>query len=260
MESGVKYVKNNFRPFRAVTDFQDANQQPREWNRGVAAVRTHGTTRKQPIKLFHTYEKQRLTPVNDERFEIPVYKKCKVCRDIHIQFNKAYYSAPYGLRGKYLTGRGTESQITLFDNEIKLVAVHTAISMGKFQTNMNHYPPNENNYLKNDTEYCLRQASVIGENTHKVIKELLQGGPIRNLRGAQNIVRLVSKYSHDRVEKACERAVFFGNYDYRGIKTILEREIDKSATLIICCYYCKMNLIPENKKEKSCSSKTQKWE
>ena len=231
VESGVKYVKNNFRPFRKFTDFQDANQQLREWNRSVAAVRTHGTTRKQPIELFKNYEKRLLKPVTAERFEIPVYKKCKVSRDIHVQFNKAYYSAPYELRGTYLTVRGTESQVTLFDNEIELVAVHTVVSMGKFQTNMKHYPPDENNYLKNDTEYCLRQANLIGENTHKVVKALLQGGPIRNLRGSQNIVRLVKRFPHARVEKACERAVFFGNYDYRSIKTILEKEIDKQAVL-----------------------------
>lgn len=230
-ESGVKYVKNNFRPFREFADFQDANQQLWEWNRSVAAVRTHGTTRKQPIGLFQNYEKQLLKPVTAERFEILVYKKCKVYRDIHIQFNKAYYSAPCELRGKYLTVRGTESQITMFDNEIDLVAVHTVVSMGKFQTNMDHYPPNENNYLKNDTEYCLRQAGLIGKNTHKVVKELLQGGPIRNPRGSQNIVRLAARYPRARIEKACERAVFFGNYDYRSIKSILEKEIDKQAVL-----------------------------
>lgn len=243
VESGVKYVKNNFRPFRAFTDFQDANQQLREWNRSVASIRTHGTTRKQPIELFEKYEKSILKPVVVERFEIPVYKKCKVYRDIHIQFNKAYYSAPHELRGKYLTVRGTESQIALFDHEIELVAVHPVVGMGKFQTNMKHYPPDENNYLKNDTQYCLQKAASIGESTHQVVTELLQGGPIRNLRGAQNIVRLVAKYPRERVEKACQRAVFFGNYEYRGIKTILEKEIDKKAILF-----------PEKREEKQLST------
>ena len=91
--------------------------------------------------------------------------------------------------------------------------------------------PDEDNYMRNDTNYCLQQAGIIGKNTLAVTKELLYGGPIRNLRSAQNIIRMVKKYSRLRVENACERAVFFGNYSYASIKTILEKEIDKQGLL-----------------------------
>jgi len=231
VESGVKYVKNNFRPFRQYKDFSDANRQLKEWNRTVAEVRIHGTTRVQPIELFKTYEKSVLKAVTSERFEIPVYKRLKVYRDIHIQFDYAYYSAPHELRGEYVIARKASNQITIYKNEVNLVAVHTTVSRGKRQTNMNHYPPNEDNYMKNDTNYCLQQAGIIGENTLAVTKELLHGGPIRNLRSAQNIIRMVKKYSHHRVENACKRAVFFGNYSYSSIKSILEKEIDKQGLL-----------------------------
>lgn len=231
VESGVKYVKNNFRPFRQYKDFSDANRQLKEWNRTVAGVRIHGTTRVQPIELFKTYEKSVLKAVTSERFEIPVYKRLKVYRDIHIQFDYAYYSAPHELRGEYVIARKASNQITIYKNEVNLVAVHTTVSRGKRQTNMNHYPPNEDNYMKNDTNYCLQQAENIGENTLAITKELLHGGPIRNLRSAQNIIRMVKKYSHQRVENACKRAVFFGNYSYSSIKSILENEIDKQELL-----------------------------
>lgn len=69
VESGVKYVKNNFLPFPQFQDFQDANRQIREWNRSVASVRTHSTTREQPLKLFQAYEKQALQAVRARRFE-----------------------------------------------------------------------------------------------------------------------------------------------------------------------------------------------
>ncbi len=231
VESGVKYVKNNFRPFRQYTDFSDANGQLQEWNRTVAQERIHGTTRTKPIELFETYEKSALRTVTPERFEIPVYKKLKVYRDIHIQFDYAYYSVPHELRGEYVIARKTSNQIAIFQNEVDLVAVHTAAARGKRQTNMNHYPPDEDNYMRNDTNYCLQQAGIIGKNTLAVTKKLLYGGPIRNLRSAQNIIRMVKKYSHLRVENACERAVFFGNYSYASIKTILEKEIDKQEFL-----------------------------
>lgn len=231
VESGVKYVKNNFIPFREFRDFDDANSQLRKWNETVASVRTHGTTREQPLELFSLYEKEALRPVRSERFEIPVYKRLKVYRDIHIQCAYAYYSVPYRLRGKYVTARKTDSQVAIFENEIDLVAVHTTVPPGKRQTNMSHYPPDEDNYMRNDSNYCLQQAEAIGEYTHTVTKELLQGGPIRNLRSAQNIVRMAKKYSRHRLEEACKRAVFFNNYSYGSIKAILEKEIDKQGLL-----------------------------
>lgn len=231
VESGVKYVKNNFKPFRQFIDFIDANRQLREWNKNVASIRTHGTTRRQPRELFNAYEKESLGAVTSERFEIPVYKRLKVYRDIHIQCDYAYYSAPYELRGEYVIARKTESQVTIFTDEIDLVAVHTVVPPGKRQTNMKHYPPDEDNYMKNDSNYCLQMAQAIGDYTFTVTKELLQGGPIRNLRSAQNIIRMVKKYTRARVEAACKRAVFFNNYSYGSIKAILEKELDKQGFL-----------------------------
>lgn len=95
VESGVKYVKNNFLPLRDFKDFNDANTQLTEWNANKARIRIHGTTRQKPVELFNKYEKEALTKLNHERFEIPVWKQLKVYRDIHIQFDKGYYSIPY---------------------------------------------------------------------------------------------------------------------------------------------------------------------
>jgi transposase len=231
VESGVKYVKNNFLPFKTFTSFHDANRQLKEWNKTCASVRTHGTTRRQPIDLFRTYEKQQMKPVIAERFEIPEYKRLKVARDIHIQFDYAYYSVPYELRGEYVIARKTRSQVTIFKDGIDLVAVHPVVQKGKRQTQMVHYPPDEDNYLRNDTSYCLKTAQGIGESTHRIVKELLEGGVIRNLRGTQNILRLSKKYGCERLENACKRAERFGNYEYHSIKNILEKEIDKQLVL-----------------------------
>lgn len=227
VESGVKYVKNNFLPLRTFTNFTDANKQLSEWNKNIARVRIHGTTMRKPAELFIAFEKAALLPLTTERFEIPVYKRLKVGRDIHIQFDKAYYSVPYGLRSEYVLGRKTESQVAIFhDNE--LVAVHFPIFAGKRRTNKNHYPPDTGKYMEWDTEYCIREAGKVGVNTTRIVHSLLNEEVIRNLRSAQNIIRLQKKYGAERLEAACTRAVYFGNYDYHSIKTILEKELDKN--------------------------------
>lgn len=226
VESGVKYVKNNFMPLRSFNDFSDANKQLAQWNANTARERIHGTTRRKPVELFEAYEQKALKELTANRFEIPVYKELKVYRDIHIQFDKAYYSIPYELRGVYVLARKTESQVAIF-YENKLVAVHIPAQIGKRRTNFNHYPPDKGKYMRYDSDYCLKKAKEIGENVLAVVKNMLNEEVIRNLRNAQNIIRLSNKYGKGRVEKACERAVFFNNYSYFGIKRILTQELDK---------------------------------
>ena len=78
VESGVKYVKNNFIPLRKFSNFSDTNRQLNEWNESKTRKRIHGTTRQKPIDLFEKYEKKVLGPLPSERFECPVWKNLKV--------------------------------------------------------------------------------------------------------------------------------------------------------------------------------------
>ena len=52
VESGVKYVKNNFVPLREFHSLAQANEQLRAWILAEGGNRLHGTTREQPLKLF----------------------------------------------------------------------------------------------------------------------------------------------------------------------------------------------------------------
>jgi transposase len=230
VESSVKYVKNNFMKLRSFTSFTDANLRLESWNKNKARERIHGTTRRKPKDLFELYEKKELIELPISRFEIPVYKELKVSRDFHIQLNKAYYSVPYELCARYVLARKTDSQVTIF-KENKIIAVHSPQNQGKRSTSEHHMPPNKLKYMKHDTDYCLKKAGFIGDNTLTVVKNMLTEEVVRNLRGVQNIIRLEKKYGKTRLEKACSRAVFFNNYSYYGIKRILEQELDKQDYL-----------------------------
>jgi hypothetical protein len=172
-----------------------------------------------------------MKPVNPIRYEIAYWKQLKVYKDIHVTFDYAYYSAPYEYKGEYLWCRGTKYKIQIFNHENEKIAEHKRVRKGKRQTNYDHYPPNKVKYMKYDTDYCKKKARLIGENTYRFIKSILDEEPIRNLRGAQNILWLSKKYPNYRIEKACCRALFFGNYTYYGIKNILEKGLDQQTFL-----------------------------
>ena len=225
VESGVKYVKNNFLPLKTFTGFNDANAQLSDWNTNKARVRIHGTTRQRPKDLFDKYEKDTLSKLNPDRFEISVWKQLKVYRDIHIQFDKCYYSVPYTYRTEYIWARKTASQLTVF-HENNLIAAHIPASFpGQRITNENHYPPNKFTFMQYDADYCMKQAKEIGQETHDFVNKILNEEPIHNLRCAQNIVRLTKKYEAEKLEAACLKAIHYGNYTYKCVKNILENNL-----------------------------------
>jgi hypothetical protein len=71
--------------------------------------------------------------------------------------------------------------------------------------------------------YCRKKASEIGPHTEALIREILSEHAMRNLRKAQALLRLAEKHGQLSMEAAAQRALFFGNFHYRGIKTILEK-------------------------------------
>ena len=77
-----------------------------------------------------------------------------------------------------------------------------------------------------DTTYCLKRAEEIGDATHHMVNKLLNEEPIRNLRSAQNIIRLEKKYAREKLDDAIRHAISFGNFTYRTVKNILENDLD----------------------------------
>ena len=227
VESGVKYMKNNFMPLREFKNFADANNQLTEWMITKSRVRIHGTTRKRPQELFEKFEKSALMILPQNRCEIPLWKDLKVGRDTHIQFDCAYYSVPYEYTGEYVNVRKTSSQIAVF-HENKLIAVHFPREKGKRSTKYEHYPSYKHKYIKWDSDYCISMAESTGENTLQLIRKMLNEEPLRNLKGAQKILGMSEKFGTDKLEKACKFSIQFGNYTYQSINNILEKNLNIS--------------------------------
>lgn len=228
VESGVKYVKRNFLPLKEFRSLADANRQAQEWNRLTAAVRIHGTTKQQPLRLFHDTEKHLLKALPDRPPELEVWANVKLHGNCHVQFEKSFYSAPFRFVRQIMWLQATEHSIKIF-REHKLIAVHPrAHRPGQKFTCDDHLPPNALAYKMQDPQWCLKQADEIGPCCRSLIDRLFADRVLDNLRAAQGIVStLKKKYKADRLEAACKRALFYDNPRYRTVKNILEKELDQ---------------------------------
>lgn len=225
VESGVKYVKNNFVPLRDFPHIVNANQQLKTWLLETAGNRTHGSTHEKPLTLFET-ERLFLKPLPDNPPELAVWEKVKLHGNCHVQFLKCYYSAPYQLVRQILWLRATETTVRLYRDH-ELIVVHPRLfKPGSKNSLLEHLPPNALAYCMHDSQWCLEQAKKIGTYCEQVIQKLLSDSVVDYLRAAQGIVVLQKKYGNARLDAACRRALIFQSAHYKTIKSILQQGLE----------------------------------
>lgn len=178
--------------------------------------------------LFIESEKNTLSPLPSERFIIASWKKAKVHIDYHVVVEKTYYSVPYTLIGQTVDIRYTGSLIEIY-HQGKRVASHMQINKpGAFVTEDIHMPHQHRQYLQWTPERIKRWGEKIGPSTKELMDRIMEhrDHPEHGFRNCLGIIRLSKTYSPERTEQACARALDMGAYNYRSIKSILERNLE----------------------------------
>lgn len=93
VENSVKYVKENALAGRKFQSLAEVNQFLAHWEKTVADVRIHGTTKRQVIELFGL-EKPSLLPLPASLFPCFQEGPRTVHRDGHVEVEKAFYHVP----------------------------------------------------------------------------------------------------------------------------------------------------------------------
>lgn len=229
VERVVPVVRQHLLAGRSFKDIIEANQRALPWAKNEIGQEIHGTTKRKPYPVFLEEEKSTFKPLPGEPFEIPLWKECSVHPDHHVVFNLAYYSLPTRYIGKKVWVRGTQKLIQIFYQHALIKTHRKAKYPGERVTDLSDYPPEKLAYIMSTPTYCRKKASEYGPFTEKLICKILSDHAMRNLRKAQGILRLGEKYGQKELEQGCERALLFGNYRYKSIKTILERGFFKPA-------------------------------
>jgi transposase len=226
VERVIPVVRQQLLAGRFFKDITEANQRALFWCKNEIGQQIHGATQRKPYPVFLEEEKPLLKSLPDEPFEVPLWKQCSVHPDHHVVFDRSYYSLPTRYIGKKVWVRGTQKLVEIFLNH-DLIKTHPRSNRpGKWVTDKSDYPPDKMAYLMATPTYCRKKAAEFGPFTETFISTILSDHAMRNLRKAQAILRLGEKYGQ-QLEQACERAVSFGNYRYKSLKTILEKGLAK---------------------------------
>jgi hypothetical protein len=228
VESGVKYLKGNFLPTRSFRDLTDLNRQAQAWVMDEAGVRIHGTTCQQPVERFVT-ERAMLLALPAVAPDLGTWARVVLHRDCHVQFERAYYSAPYTLAGKTLWLRATDTVVTLHEDYRHICTHPRARRPGERVTNPEHLPPDARAYFRHDRSWCLARALAVGPHCHALIDRLLSERISERLRAAQSLLALGKQYGPGRLEAACQRAMVHDSPFYKTVKTMLATGADLRA-------------------------------
>ena len=222
VESGIKYVSNNFFAGRKFDSWNILCAELRNWVNNKCNMRIHGTTRKVPREHFEMEEKSHLVllPISD--FIFPEIIRRKVYRDCHITVYYNYYSVPYEYVGKIVDVQ-RDSKLVYILCEGKQIAVHPRNdSKGEFITNDSHYPKYKNFTPKSEfyRSECAEKMAVIGKSAQELFYLILAEEPYNWYRIVSGILSLQKLYHNNVIESACKRALGFGIIEYKKIKSI----------------------------------------
>ena len=226
-QGGVHYVKRNFLGGREPTTLTQANQDILRWVEAVAGQRTHGTTKEKPLERFEV-ERTALKDLPGIPYDLAIWKQVKLHRDCYIVFEQAYYSAPFRLVGQQLWVRGGTQTVQVYTSDYHLVATHPrAQTPGQRQTNLDHLPTHKIAGITLSREGCRLRADEIGPATRQVVDQMLDHRPEDRLRTAGRLLKLGVRFTPQRLEAACARALRFDDPSYITIKHILEQGLDQ---------------------------------
>lgn len=224
IESGIKYIQNNFCAARKFNNNFDLNNQLNEWVNGYCNQRIHGTTKEKPIALFLQEEIRALRPLPVGEFKIGLMFCRRVHSDCHVTVDNNYYSVPYSHVGKNVEVQLEDKVIKIFHNN-ELIALHTkSEDKGKFSTIAAHYPKYKN-FTPDSTEYLNayeNKMSQVGEYTKMMFSLIVKEHPNLWYRTVRGILSLRDTYEDKVIELACKRAIYFSITQYSKIKSICE--------------------------------------
>jgi hypothetical protein len=230
-QGGVHYVARNFLAGRDPEPVDELNRKLRSWAREVAGARVHGTTKQRPLERFERHERAALLPLPPAPYDPATWKGVKVYRDCYVTFEGSYYSAPFRLVGQTLWLRAGARAVELYDRAHQLVATHDrAKAPGERLTHPDHLPPEKLPGLSLTREGCRLKAAAIGPHAVEVVEGLLAHRPEDRLRSAGRLLGLAGRYSPERLEAACGRAIAFGEADYPTVRRILEQGLDRTPS------------------------------
>jgi transposase len=184
-------------------------------------------------ELFESIDKPALIPLPSTPYEYAEWKKARVNIDYHIEVDRHYYSVPYQLAREQVDVRLTAATVEILFNNKRVASHQRSSHQVGFTTVPHHMPKSHQRYLEWTPSRIVHWAGRNGPHTKQLLTCILQSKthPEQGFRSCLGIMRLGKRYSPDRLEAACLRALLIKAYSFKSVESILKKNLDQQPLL-----------------------------
>jgi transposase len=218
VERPFHYVETSLLNGRSFRSLEHLNEVARWWLANVADVRTHRSTRKRPVDA-HAEEVPFLLPLPQHDYDTARVVYRLVDAEGLIQVDSNHYSAPWQLVGEILPVRVTETELILYDRQIRPLARHRLLlgQVGQRQVNPDHRPPRDH---REQLETLQQRFAEFGEIGLRFLEGLLKKQRCGKHQ-ATRVLALLRTYHRADLLAALQRAVRYHAYALSSLERIL---------------------------------------
>lgn len=182
------------------------------------------------LELFQSIERETLKALPSTAYEMKEYKRAKVQKMgyVYCSIDKNYYSVPFRFIGLFTQLNISKSWVEVYHNHQR-IAIHQRVkTSGTYTTIEDHLCSTHKAYKAWSPDYFKELAKKHGEAVMMVVEKVIAKAdhPETAYKRAMGIIQLHKDYSSDRLNNACQRALFGEALSYGNIKNILKNNLD----------------------------------
>jgi transposase len=180
-------------------------------------------------ELFEQLDKPHALSLPTTRYEFAEWDRSKVQFNYHVNYDRHDYSVPYTLIHKQIEIRASAKMIEIFYHNNRIYShVRSHVEHG-YTTIFSHMPPSHQKYLEWTPERIKNWAKRYGPSVIALVEKIMESRkfPEQAYKSCLGIIRLENKFTAERLNLACLRALEYRAYSYRSVVNILQRGLDK---------------------------------
>ncbi len=183
------------------------------------------TTRAQ---LFEQLDRPALKPLPSEPFTFAEWKQARVHPDYHVEVERHYYSVPYGYVHQQVEVRVSSATVEIFLRGQR-IATHIRSFVPGHHTTLPEHRPQKHQDLEWTSSRITDRGKMVGPSTVAALEQIMDSRkhPELGYRSCLGVLRLASRYSKERLEAACRRAIVMKACSYKSIRAIREAGLDR---------------------------------
>jgi transposase len=180
-------------------------------------------------ELFEEIDRPALNPLPQKQYEFSQWKiKARVNLDYHVEYETHRYSVPYRYTHKEVDIRATARTIEVFLNHNRIASHARSYRRFGYTTAKEHMPRSHREHAEWTPSRIVKWAAKIGPATAELVETIMKERPHpeQGFRACLGIIRLEKRFSGERLEKACLRALRCRTHSYRSVESILKNNLE----------------------------------